>query len=174
MPNHFSSIPKAGANLAARALWCLAGQCVRPTPACAADAGYDFSAATETDLSVAGFDVTGVACAAEDDVGTVVVTACGADGEEYAVAGCRCAAEAPEVPAPTCDGVVCRSECRQLRVRSMEPPDCCACVTGDTLGLRDMGDAWSECKWCGTVGWVILGCVIIGASTAVLGSEGTG
>ena len=84
LPNHFSSFSKAGANLAARALWCLAGQCVRPTPTCAAGAGYDFFAATETDLSVAGFDVTGVACAAEDDVGTAVVTACGADGEEYA------------------------------------------------------------------------------------------
>lgn len=150
----------------------LAGQCVRPTPSCAAGAGYDFSDAVEADLTISGFDVTAVKCAAcEDPPCTAVATACASDGEAYSVAGCRCEAPAPARARTTCDNVECQTPCYQLREYSMEPPDCCACVTGDTMGLRDAADWWSECESCGTVMLVILVLCGIGVGAALLGSE---
>eukprot|EP01043_Picozoa_sp_COSAG02_P026488 COSAG02_NODE_1528_length_12089_cov_21.637698_6_plen_146_part_00 len=145
---------------------------MRPTLSCEAGAGYDFSAAVQADLTIDGFDVTGVECVTcEDPPCTAVATACASDGEAYSVAGCRCAAPAPVAAPATCENVECQTQCHQLREYAMEPPDCCACVTGDTLGLRAAADWYSECESCGTIVVVILVFCAIGAGAAVLGSE---
>ncbi len=145
---------------------------MRPTPSCEAAAGYDFSAAVEADLSITGFNVAGVECVAcEDPPCTAVATACTSDGQAYSIAGCRCAAPAPVAAPATCDNVECQTPCRQLREYSMEPPDCCACVTGDTMGFRDAADWYSECESCGTIVVVILIVCTIAAGIALMGSD---
>ena len=145
---------------------------MRPMPSCEAGAGYDFSAAVEADLSIAGFDVTGLGCVAcEDEPCTAMATACANDGEPYSVTGCHCEGPAPVAAPVTCDNVECQSTCRQLREHSMEPPDCCGCVTGDTLGLRGAADWYSECDACGWVILVILTFCGLGVAAALLGSE---
>merc|ERR1711998_220907 len=56
--------------------------CTRPSTA-----GYDFSSVTETDLTVAAFDVTGATCAS-GYVGTASAAVCTGNSADYVMSGC--------------------------------------------------------------------------------------
>ena len=104
----------------------VAGQCVRPTPDCGSD-GYDFAAASETDLTLASFDVTGIQCHGACTAPCVAAASvCTADGEAYSVAGCTCTAPtpAPVVAVPECTDNDDDDGCKWHQACDMEDVTC--------------------------------------------------